>query len=141
MRKAMLVCLLMVVIIMGCTNREHSNEEAVIITAEQLKQAFAAFDITLTEPQGLSPDNVFIRTLNGVKPEVYAIDNDTFISFYVFPSSQDAAKGRIEFEDIPASFVTHSKYQVANILLFYVGDNAAVRERMQELADGLLVAK
>lgn len=136
----MFIFLLITFISSGCTIRVSSKDE-VIITSEQIKQAFAAYNIPLSDPQGLSPNNVFIRILNGVKPEVYAISEDKLISFYVYSSNQEAKKGLSEFENIPASFVMHSKNQIANILLFYIAEDASTNVRINEIVKGLLVTK
>lgn len=142
MRNVLFVFLLItfIFISIGCTNRVRSKDK-VLITSEQIKQAFATNDIPLSKPQGLSPDNVFIRTLNGVKPEVYAINEDKLVSFYVYSSSQEAEKGLSDFENIPASFVMHSRIQKANILLFYVAEDALTNERIKEVMEGLVVTK
>jgi hypothetical protein len=136
----MFIFLLITFISIGCTNGVSSKDE-VNITSDQIKQAFATYNISLSEPQGLSPNNVFIRTLNGVKPEVYTINEDKLISFFVYPSSQEAEKGLSEIENSSASFVMHSKKQIANVLFFYIAEDALTNEHIKEIMQGLLVTK
>ncbi|NIK72485.1 hypothetical protein [Paenibacillus sp. BK720] len=86
MRIVMFVVLLICFIMTGC------KKEDLKITSEQIKASFESKDIQLSEPQEISPENVFIRTLNNVKPEFFAINANQLISFYVYSSRQEAEK-------------------------------------------------
>ncbi|MDQ6420476.1 hypothetical protein RB620_13615 [Paenibacillus sp. LHD-117] len=122
----------------GCMKGASTNDE-ILITAEQIKDSFETHDILLSEPKGLSPENVFLRTLHGVKPETYTINENQLISFYVYSSSQETEKGLKEFEDKTATalVVPHTKYQIANVLLFYVHEGSSKDERVVEIIEGL----
>ncbi|NOU76992.1 hypothetical protein GC098_37485 [Paenibacillus sp. LMG 31458] len=89
----------------------------------------------LSKPNGLSTENVFLRTLNGVKPETYTINKNQLISFYVYSSSHETEKGLNEFEDktTTVNLVPHSKYQIANVLLFYVHEGSPKDERVEKI--------
>jgi len=129
--------LLMCFLITGCTKSE------IFITSEQIKKSFDSYDIPLSKPNGLSPGNVFLRTLNGVEPETYTINKNQLISFYVYSSCQETEYGLKEFEDKTATalVVTHSKYQIANVLLFYVYEGTPKDERVEEITKGLRIIK
>lgn len=86
---------------------------------------------------------LFLRTLNHVGPETYVINENQLISMYVYSSSQEAEKGIKDFEDKTeaASVEAHRKYQVANVLLFYVTDEESIDGRVNEMMEGLKVTK
>lgn len=73
--------------------------------------------------------------MNGVRPVVYSIRQDQWISYYVYSSSSEAEKGLQEFENIPAAFVKHSRYKVANMLLFYARSDVETENRIQAMMD------
>ncbi|TCM93242.1 hypothetical protein EV294_107193 [Paenibacillus sp. BK033] len=135
MRIIMVVVLLMCFITTGC------KKDELIITSEQIKTSFESKDIQLFEPQELSPENVFIKTLNNVRPEFYAINENQLISFYIYSSHQEAEKGLKDFEESTAAtdLVKHSEYQIANVLLFY--QYATKDERVEEIMKRLEVKK
>jgi len=141
-RRVLIMFILMCFIVTGCT-KDASTKDNILITSEQIKAAFKTYDIQLSEPKGLSPGNVFLRTLNNVTPETYTINENQLISIYVYSSSQEAEKGLKDFEDMTAtaSVETHSKYQIANVLLFYVTEDAFKDDRVKEIMEGLLVTK
>ncbi|WP_256757907.1 hypothetical protein [Cohnella sp. WQ 127256] len=143
MKIAMNIFLLMCFITTGCS-KDASTKDEILISAAQIKESFETYyDIPLSEPSGLSPENVFIRNLNGVKPETYTMNENQFISFYVFSNKQEAEKGLKEFENSTAAaeLVMHSKYQIANVLLFYVADEAVKDGRVKDIMEGFLVTK
>ena len=135
--KIVMIVLLLMCITSGCTRDEK------LITSEQIKESFETYDIPLTKPNGLSPENVFLRTLHGVKPEIYTINKNQLISFYVYSSSQETEKGLTEFEDKTAAalVVPYTKYQIANVLLFYVHEGFPKNERVEEIVEGLKITK
>ncbi len=77
----MFVVLLICFIMTGC------KRDDLKITSKQIKASFESKDIQLSEPQELSAENVFIRTLNNVKPEFYAINVNQLISLFLPPRS------------------------------------------------------
>jgi hypothetical protein len=121
----------------GCT------KDDLKITSEQIKTSFESKDIQLSEPQELSPQNVFIMTLNNVKPEFFAINANQLISFYVYPSRQEAEKGIKDFGESTAAteLYIHSQYQVANVILFYEYEGSAKDERVEEIMKEFKVTK
>ncbi|TCM90655.1 hypothetical protein EV294_1106 [Paenibacillus sp. BK033] len=137
MRIVMFVVLLICFIMTGC------KKEDLKITSEQIKASFESKDIQLSEPQEISPENVFIRTLNNVKPEFFAINANQLISFYVYSSRQEAEKALKDFEESTAAtdLVRHSEYQVANVILFYEYAGSAKDERVEGIMMGLQVTK
>ncbi|PYI56642.1 hypothetical protein DLM86_04050 [Paenibacillus flagellatus] len=86
---------------------------------------------------------MFLRMLNQVAPEAYSIHENQLISIYVYSSGQQAEKGLKDFEEktAAATVVPHSKYRIANVLLFYVAGPALKDERVEKVAEGLLVTK
>lgn len=72
MRIVVFILLLMCFITTGCTKDEK------LFTSDQIKESFETNDVPLSKPNGLSPENVFLRNLNGVKPETYTINNSSF---------------------------------------------------------------
>ncbi|BBI33578.1 hypothetical protein [Cohnella abietis] len=137
MRKMMMVVFLMCFIITGCTDDE------IIVTSAQIKDSFESHGIQLSKQTKTNPESVFSRTYNHVSPERYLFDDKQSISIYIFTSSKEAKKGLKDFEDntATADVVSHSKYQVANILLFHVADDAFEDERVKFVMEGLLVTK
>jgi uncharacterized lipoprotein NlpE involved in copper resistance len=125
MKKIMITLLSMCFIITGCKNDEE------IITSTQIKDLFEKHGVQLSEPTELHPENVFLRTLNDVAPETFTINESQLISIYVYSSSQEAEKGLKDFEDktAVASVEQHSKFQIANVLLFYVQKGSFKDER------------
>lgn len=119
------------------------KKEDVKITSEQIKASFESKDILLSEPQELSPENVFIRSLSNVKPEFFAINANQLISFYVYSSRQKAEKGLKDFEESTAAteLYRHSEYQVANVILFYEYAGSAKDGRVEEIMKGFQVTK
>ncbi|QGR00131.1 hypothetical protein EHS13_16845 [Paenibacillus psychroresistens] len=113
------------------------------MTSEQIKASFETYDIQLSEPKGLNPGNVFLMDLNNGTPETYTINENQLISIYVYSSNKEVKKGLKDFEDktATASVVIHSKYEIANALLFYVKEDAFKDERVEEIVKGLLVTK
>lgn len=126
MKKIMITLLAICFIITGCKNDEE------IITSTQVKDIFEKNGIHLSEAQELHPENVFLRSLNDVTPETFTINEGQLISIYVYSSNQEAEKGLKDFEDkiSTASVVPHSKFQIANVLLFYVPEGSSDDERV-----------
>ncbi|WP_246066962.1 hypothetical protein [Paenibacillus koleovorans] len=137
MRIVKIVLLLMCFISTGCTTDE------ILITSDQIKKSFETYGIPLIKPEGLSPEYVFLRTLQDVKPETYTINQNQLISFYVYSSSQETEKGLKEFEDKTATalVVPHTKFQIANVLFYYVHNGFPKDERVEEIIEGLKVTK
>ncbi|WP_442600144.1 hypothetical protein [Neobacillus sp. D3-1R] len=90
------------------------------------------------EKMDLPSDNVFIKELNGIVPEVYNLEDNTF-SVYVFPSASDRGKGIQRFEEMTATaeVIKHKAYGINNILVFYVSDNESIQNRLFEALQNL----
>lgn len=126
MKKIIITLLSMFFIIIGCKNDEE------IIMSTQIKDLFEKHGVQLSVPTELHPENVFLRTLNDVTPETFTMNESQLISIYVYSSNKEAEKGLKDFEDktAVASVVHHSKYQIANVLLFYVPEASSIDERV-----------
>ncbi|MDQ8734307.1 hypothetical protein [Paenibacillus sp. LHD-38] len=113
----------------GCLDREKH------LTLEQMQGIFEKHEIPLSAAKGVHPDNVFIKTLNKVKPEAFMINEDQLVSIYVYNSSNGVKKAIKDFENktAAADVTAHKKYQVANILMIYDGVDARVDEVVQEM--------
>ncbi len=121
----------MIVVLLICFTMTGCKKDDLKITSEQIKASFESKDIHISEPQELSPENVFIRTLNKVKPEFLAINANQLISFYVYSSRQEAEKGLKDFENSTA----------ATELYRHSDAGSAKDERVEEIMKGFQVTK
>ena len=119
--KKILILLLMLGTTLTLISCRSNNNEA-LITAEQISDIFHNHQIILSEPPNSSPNSVFIRAYNGVTPETYTSNQEDLISSYIYDSSKEAIKGLDRFEEqtSAADLVRHSKYRIANVLMFYL---------------------
>lgn len=128
MRKMVIIFLAICFMITGCRNDE------ITITSAQIKDLFEKHGLLL-EPTGLNPSPiaVFSRTYNEIAPERFVIDENQSISIYIYSSSKEAKRGLKDFEDkiATADVVPHSRYQIANVLIFYITDDAFKDERVE----------
>ena len=113
----------------GCMDRGKN------LTLKQIQSLFEKHEIPLSEAIGVHPDHVFIKTLNKVEPHVYMINDDQLVSIYIYNSSDGVKKAVKDFEKktAAADVVAHAKYQVANLLMIYVGVDARMEAVVQEL--------
>lgn len=120
MRKILTLLLMLGMTLTLISCRINNNET--LITAEQISDIFPDHQIILSEPSNASPNSVFIRAYNEVTPETYTSNGDDLISIYIYDSSKNAIKGLERFEEqtAAADLVQHSKYQIANVLMFCV---------------------
>ncbi|AJY74040.1 hypothetical protein [Paenibacillus beijingensis] len=131
MKKSLLTLMAICLVIVGCQTVSSTHEK--ILSSAQILDLFEKPGIQLTEPTGLHPENVFLRTLNEVSPQAFTINEGQLISIYVYPSSREAKKGIKDFEEktAAASVVPHNRYQVANVLLFYVTEGSPDDKRIE----------
>ncbi|WP_342560639.1 hypothetical protein NSQ95_07670 [Psychrobacillus sp. FSL W7-1457] len=68
-----------------------------------------------------STDNIFNNKLNGIKPNNYTLQDKSFL-IYIFDSEENRKKGLKDFQKQTESMniVSHSVYEVKNVLIFYV---------------------
>ncbi|XEC94336.1 hypothetical protein AB6A23_23960 [Paenibacillus tarimensis] len=127
MNKLMIMIMLMGCMISGCMNNEKT------ITVLQIEDLFEKHGIPLAEPTELNTENVFLKTLNGVKPETFMINDDQLVSIYVYSSSNGVMKGIKDFEDktATADVSAHSRYKVANVLIFYAAEGSYKDNRIE----------
>jgi hypothetical protein len=137
MKKMISLLIVLGVLLSSCSN--YPNSDSKRVSAIQVKELFGKHAIVLTEPKDLHPENVFIRILNGVKPETYDMNDNQLISIYVYQSDTGAREGAKDFEakTAVADVVQHRRYVIGNILLFYVADKEHEDSRLELVIDDL----
>ncbi|WP_241674475.1 hypothetical protein [Paenibacillus luteus] len=137
MKKMVTMLIVLCLLLSSCSN--HPNSDSQHVSAIQVKELFDKHAIVLTEPKDLHPENVFIRILNGVKPETYVMNDKQLISIYAYPSEKDAREGAKDFEakTAVADVVQHRRYVIGNILLFYVVDKENEDSRLELVIENL----
>lgn len=103
-----------------------------IISLEQVNGIFGKSGITLSDPQNMHPDNVFLSVLNNIKPKVFETDLNQLISIYEYRSSDEVKKGLKDFIEGTASadLVSHERYECDNLLIFYVLERGLEDDRV-----------
>lgn len=126
-KRIVLLLMILSMIMTGCASKE------VTFTLSQVKELFEKHDFTLSEPEGLHPDNVFTRTLNGVEAAAFFTEDQQLISIYIFPSGKDVKKGLEDFEahTAAADLVPYGVYQVSNVLIFTTNDESDHIDRVE----------
>ncbi|RJE90943.1 hypothetical protein D3P07_02345 [Paenibacillus sp. 1011MAR3C5] len=124
MKKIIMILLVLCSIMTGCTNNEK------VINLVQIKELFEKHGVPLAEQVDLNKNNVFQMILNGVEPESYIVNDKQKISIYVYASSEEVKEGIKDFKNntATASVISHRRYQVANVLMFYISEGLGYPE-------------
>lgn len=135
MIKKLLFFVLYISVIGACSQQEAEENPSKTnnITLEDVETALMEQGFELEKEIDLPSENAFIQKLNGITPEVYNLEGNTF-SVYVFPSASDRGKEIQRFEKMTATadLVEHKAYGINNILVFYVSDDEKMQKRLFE---------
>ncbi|QGM30491.1 hypothetical protein GI482_08935 [Bacillus sp. N3536] len=135
MRKAYLFLFTLFVLITAC-----QAQDPKVITLKDVIGSLENQHLTLEEPKERN-GNIFGNKLNGVKPNIYLLDNKPFL-IYIYPSEEDRKKGLKEFKKETESMnvVSYNLYEFHNGLIFYVYQtdlNESIEEGLQKALSDL----
>src|SRR5690625_3404088 len=113
--KTIVAILLFVLMIGGCATKESS-------LLSDAMDLFRENEIQLIEIDQIDPDYAFNKTLNGVKPTLFSVNDQQILSIYVFSSHSDVDAGVEVFENktATATLEIHEIYIIDNLLFFYI---------------------
>lgn len=133
MRKMMVIVFVICFIATGCTSGD------VTVTSAQIQDLFEKHGVLLTKQTEINPNAVFSTAYNNITPEQFMTNNHQNISVYIYPTSKEAKKGLEDFEDswAAAEVESHSAYQIANVLIFYVTDRESKDDRVEMVIEEL----
>ncbi|WP_342578474.1 hypothetical protein [Psychrobacillus sp. FSL K6-2843] len=139
MRKAYLFLFTLFVLITAC-----QGQDPKVITLKDVIGSLENQHLTLEEPKeriGNIFGNIFGNKLNGIKPNIYLLDNKPFL-IYIYPSEEDRKKGLKEFkkETENMNVVSYNLYEFHNGLIFYVYQtdlNESIEEGLQKALSDL----
>ncbi|WP_379129661.1 hypothetical protein [Paenibacillus sp. sgz500958] len=128
MRRILLLLGVISFIVTGCVSKGN-------FTLIQIKDLFEQHGIALETMTDISKENVFIMSLNDVEPAYYKINKDQLISIYVYSSVNGVKKGIQDFEDktAAAELVSHDRYQVGNVLIFYESGSSSRDDEVEQV--------
>src|SRR5690625_4496323 len=114
--KTIVAILLFVLMIGGCATKESS------LLLSDAMDLFRENEIQLIEIDQIDPDYAFNKTLNGVKPTLFSVNDQQIVSIYVFSSHSDVDAGIEVFENktATATLEMHERYVIDNLLVFYI---------------------
>lgn len=119
-------------LLVGC-----NNDSERIFSLDEVLSALEKENVNIEEVT-INERIVLQMELNGVKPNVFALDKGT-LSIYVFPSSEELEKGKEDFKHktATASLEPFKEYEINNILIFYTEGSELAEKKIQTTIDGL----
>ncbi|OCA83073.1 hypothetical protein A8F94_18220 [Bacillus sp. FJAT-27225] len=114
----------------GASFDGEKNASTIPLELEVVEEHLKASGLVLAG-QKRDSQNVFHQVRNGVSPSVYSLSHGE-LSVYVFETEQEVQDAMEEFNEATATMdlVDYQPFEIRNVLMFYIGDDAGIRENI-----------